>query len=43
MGGVIAVAAQCPIGLAVEEVSLLIKCLRDHEWPDHVYFVPLSS
>ena len=41
ISGVIAVAGQCPIGRAVEDLLLLFECIADDEWADRVYFVPI--
>jgi len=41
MSGVIAVAGQCPVGRAVEDIVLLLECTPEDEWIDRVYFVPI--
>jgi len=41
MSGVIAVAGQCQIGQAVEELLLLLECTADDEWVGRVCFVPM--
>lgn len=41
MGSVIAVAGQCQIGRAVEDLLLLLECTTDDEWIGRVFFVPM--
>jgi hypothetical protein len=41
MCGVIAVAGQCPIGRAVEDLLLLFECTDDDAWDGRLYFVPI--
>ena len=41
MAGVIAVAGQCPVGGAVDDLLLLFECTNDDEWASRVFFIPL--
>lgn len=41
MSGVIAVAGQCPIGRAIDDLLLVLECFSDDEFTDRVFFVPV--
>ncbi|MBA3631592.1 MAG: DUF5615 family PIN-like protein [Acidobacteria bacterium] len=41
MSGVIAVPELFPIGLAINELEVLIQCSRQNEWENQVLHIPL--
>jgi hypothetical protein len=41
MPGVVEVAVTAALGVALEDLLLLIAAIRDDEWPDQVKFIPL--
>ena len=41
MPGVVEVTATAALGVALDDLLLLIAATRDDEWPDQVKFIPL--
>lgn len=41
MPGVVVVAHSCPIGQAIDDLVLLVEALRDDEWANRLWFIPL--
>ena len=41
MPGVFAVRSTGPVGLAIDDLLLLVECSLDHEWEGQVLFLPL--
>lgn len=41
MPGVVVIPEGLPIGVAVEELTMLVACSRDDEWEGQVIFLPL--
>jgi hypothetical protein len=41
MPGVFVVPQVLPIGTAIEDLALIFKCSRPHEWQNIVQFIPL--
>ena len=42
MPGLVEVSDRIPVGVAIDEIIMLIECSHDYEWPDQIRYISPS-